>query len=248
MQRMVRRSLTFMALMASLAVALVDFRPLAAPTPSLALEGSDIVWAIDVDPPEPTVGDSVVVTAVASGLGYIPAYYLSVAPEGESAPLVLDGPPDEDWPPLGFPVSWHLTAVRAGEASLKVSVHYDKVFCVDDPPVCSTHFVWSDADVVTVHVASEPTPTASPIPTPTPTPTVFIEENMPGDVNCDIMITSTDAGLVLQYSAGLVDWLECSELGDLNKDCNVDSIDALLILQIVAGLIELPTYKPCPTQ
>ncbi len=133
-------------------------RPSAIPQRVLALDGSDVVWTIEVDPPEPTVGDSVVLTVVASGIGFIPAYYLSVAPEGESAPLSVDSGPEGEWPSpsLGFPAVWHLTAVRKGEATLSIAVEYDKPFCEGDPPRCSTYFVWVHAEPVVIQVAGEP--------------------------------------------------------------------------------------------
>ena len=59
-----------------------------------------------------------------------------------------------------------------------------------------------------------------------------------GDVDCDGLITSIDAALVLQFDAGLIDELDCLHNADVNGDGNIDSVDALLILQHVAGLID----------
>lgn len=59
-----------------------------------------------------------------------------------------------------------------------------------------------------------------------------------GDVNCDGVTDSVDAALVLQYDAGIIGLLSCSENSDVNEDGAVDSNDAALILRFTAGLIE----------
>jgi len=74
-------------------------------------------------------------------------------------------------------------------------------------------------------------------PTPTPTPV----PGDPGDVNCDGLVTSIDALLILQYIAGLSGQPPCLGAADVDLDGDIDAIDATLILQYVAGLIgELP--------
>jgi hypothetical protein len=60
---------------------------------------------------------------------------------------------------------------------------------------------------------------------------------IPGDVNCDGLLNSIDAALVLQFSAGLLITLPCFPAADLNLDGVVNPIDAAIILQIDAGLI-----------
>ena len=57
-----------------------------------------------------------------------------------------------------------------------------------------------------------------------------------GDANCDGTVTSIDAALILQFTAGLVDGLSCD--GDANANGSVDAIDAALVLQFTAGLLE----------
>ena len=61
-----------------------------------------------------------------------------------------------------------------------------------------------------------------------------------GDVNGDANVTSYDAALTLQYSAGLISgWTENQIIaGDVNGDENISSYDAALILQYSAGIIE----------
>jgi hypothetical protein len=61
----------------------------------------------------------------------------------------------------------------------------------------------------------------------------------PGDADCNGMVTSIDASLVLQLHAGLIDVIGCQLLGDVYEDGVLDALDALLILQHVAGLIDL---------
>jgi len=56
-----------------------------------------------------------------------------------------------------------------------------------------------------------------------------------GDVDCNGVVTSVDASLVLQFTAGRITSLACS--GDVNGDGGTNSIDSLFILQYVAGLI-----------
>ena len=63
-----------------------------------------------------------------------------------------------------------------------------------------------------------------------------------GDVDCDYDVSSIDAALVLQLTAGVVTFLFCQESGDVNRDGSTTSVDAALILQFTAGL--LPTLPP----
>ena len=63
-----------------------------------------------------------------------------------------------------------------------------------------------------------------------------------GDVNCDYDVTSIDAALILQLTAGVVSFLFCQESGDVDWDGDTTSVDAALILQFTAGLI--PSLPP----
>ncbi|MCH8066562.1 MAG: dockerin type I repeat-containing protein, partial [Chloroflexi bacterium] len=58
-----------------------------------------------------------------------------------------------------------------------------------------------------------------------------------GDVNCDGEVSSIDAALILQLTAGVVSFLFCEEFGDVNGDGETTSIDAAIILQFTAGLL-----------
>ena len=57
-----------------------------------------------------------------------------------------------------------------------------------------------------------------------------------GDANCDGEVSSMDAALILQFTAGLLGDLPCN--ADANGDGNIDAIDAALVLQFTAGLLE----------
>ena len=63
-----------------------------------------------------------------------------------------------------------------------------------------------------------------------------------GDVDCSGAVTSIDAALILQYTAGRISTLQCT-VGDVNNDGSTNSIDSLFILQLVAGLI--PSFPSC---
>ncbi|MEX0786384.1 MAG: dockerin type I repeat-containing protein [Dehalococcoidia bacterium] len=94
--------------------------------------------------------------------------------------------------------------------------------------------------VPTMPPTNTPTPTRSPTPTRTPTPTnTPTPITPPGDANCDGIVNSIDAALVLQLVAGLLGSLACEQAADVNDSGNVDAIDAALILQIDAGLLQV---------
>jgi CSLREA domain-containing protein len=89
----------------------------------------------------------------------------------------------------------------------------------------------SNTSTSTHTATSTRTPTRTPTITPTPRPPI------PGDANCDGVISSIDAVLILQYVAGLLSPLPCAANGDIDHDGSVTSLDAALILQLVAELL-----------
>ncbi len=60
-----------------------------------------------------------------------------------------------------------------------------------------------------------------------------------GDADCNGVVNSRDALLVLQFDAALIDSLPCQNLADVNQDGLINSLDANLIKQIDAGLLTL---------
>ena len=58
-----------------------------------------------------------------------------------------------------------------------------------------------------------------------------------GDANCDGIVSSLDAVIVLQVDAGLLDRAPCHLQADASFDGVVNSLDAAIILQFSAGLI-----------
>ena len=111
-----------------------------------------VTWTIQVDPAEPTVGDAVQVTVSASGTGGIagiPAYTLKIV-SGDSV-LALQPPETISVNQLGVPVTWDLTAVQAGQATLRVNVSYEKQFC--DETGCIFNFTSAVSPVIPVKVA-----------------------------------------------------------------------------------------------
>lgn len=64
------------------------------------------------------------------------------------------------------------------------------------------------------------------------------EPTLIGDVDCDGDVTSLDAVLILQYTAGLLDALPCPDNGDPSGDGLTNSLDAQLVLQHTAGLVD----------
>jgi glucose/arabinose dehydrogenase len=88
-----------------------------------------------------------------------------------------------------------------------------------------------------------PTPSATstgPIATPTPAPTATATpgSGLLGDVNCDGVVNSIDAAIVLQFTAGLFLPLPCAGAADVDENGSINAIDAALILQLEAGLID----------
>jgi hypothetical protein len=86
------------------------------------------------------------------------------------------------------------------------------------------------------------TPTATLTPTPTSTPTsTFTPTRRPpsvGDAGCDGVVGPTDATLILQFAARIIDEVPCFGAADVNRNGSIDPVDAVLILQYIAGLLD----------
>jgi hypothetical protein len=111
-----------------------------------------VTWTVQVDPPGPSLGDAVHVTAYASGTGGIaglPAYTLKLTSDGPDPVLELKSPPSVALNQLDVPATWDLTAVRAGQGTLQINVTYEKQIC---DPTCYFNFVSAASPEVPVSV------------------------------------------------------------------------------------------------
>ena len=122
-----------------------------------------------------------------------------------------------------------LACKSAGESALEITTD---VF-VNATPGDPTDIVAKISNG-TATCSAEPQPTATE-PQPTATPPAS-NPKVPGDANCDGLVNSLDAALVLQFDAGLIHSLTCAD-ADYNHDGVVNALDAALILQKDAGLI-----------
>ena len=186
--------------------------PVPIPTPRLT-------WTVAVEPENPRVGDSGKLTLFAEGQGGLPRYSLILdADEGEPA-LRLRSDEHVSVNQLGVPVSYELSAIAEGEATLRLSVNYEVMNCAGTES-CVYFFDTEQGPQIVVEVVTPPRPI--------------------GDANCDNVVTPADATIILQLVAALVDGVECDGVADVNSDGTLDAIDASLILQIVAGLFRVP--------
>lgn len=81
---------------------------------------------------------------------------------------------------------------------------------------------------------ASPVPTASPTNTPAP-PTPTAPATVFGDVDCDLVVGSTDALKVLRLVALLSEQPECQSPADVDCDGRVTAVDALDILLYVVS-------------
>jgi hypothetical protein len=73
-----------------------------------------------------------------------------------------------------------------------------------------------------------------------PTPTSEAPDTpakLPGDANCDGIVTAVDAALILQFDARLIEVLPCEDAADVTGDGVINAIDAAIILQRDAVLL-----------
>jgi hypothetical protein len=82
-----------------------------------------------------------------------------------------------------------------------------------------------------------PTFTDTPVPTETFTPSQTRVPEGTGDASCNGSTDSSDALIVLQFDADLLQAIACAASADANLDGRADSRDAALILQFVARVV-----------
>jgi CSLREA domain-containing protein len=95
----------------------------------------------------------------------------------------------------------------------------------------------TSSPTATATLTATNTPTNTPTHTNTPTDTPTTVLGLQGDANCDGVLSSIDATLMLQLHAGLLPAFLCDANADLDGDGLITSLDAVIALQIVAELI-----------
>lgn len=130
------------------------------PTPCETFPPPTLTFGFSAEPAHPVVGDQVQLSFSVSGRGGLPAYTLSGATpvfQGDTSTVTSNQ--------LGT-VTYHLTAVQAGTATLTLSVNYETwIGCVGQPIYM---FVNDSSQPFSVEVAERTS-------TPTPTPSVTCE-------------------------------------------------------------------------
>ena len=185
-----------------------------------------LTWTVEMEPAKPRVRDSVKLTVFAEGSGGLPQYLLELDGDESNPALRLKSDELVIESQLGVPVSYELNAIATGEATLQLSVNYEVVNCPGTGGEGCVFFFDTEQAPEIVVIVDEMAPVIIP-----PVPRPF------GDANCDSAVTPTDATIILQLVAGLVDAVECEELADVNGDGTLDAVDAALTLQFIAGLI-----------
>ncbi|MBI4203216.1 MAG: lamin tail domain-containing protein [Chloroflexi bacterium] len=88
---------------------------------------SGLTFEITIDPPDPAVGDVVIVRVTARGEGGLPQYRL-VWQERSQDILILESPEAITDSMLGVQANWTLRAVKAGSATFYIAVNYERPF------------------------------------------------------------------------------------------------------------------------
>ena len=180
-----------------------------------------LTWTVEIEPENPRIGDSVKLTLFAEGQGGLPRYSLVLDADENEPALRLKSEELVSVNQLGVPVSYELSAVAEGEATLRLSVNYEVMNCVGGgSESCVFFFDTEQGPEIVVEVVRPPRPI--------------------GDANCDGVVTPADATIILQLTAGLLDTIRCKGVADVNSDGTLDAIDASLTLQIVVGLFRVP--------
>lgn len=155
--------------------------PTSTPSPVLGCYLTTLGFTLSAEPPHPKVGDAIVLTIAIDQIGGtagLPAPSL----EGAS-PLLAGGsmpdPPVSMSGPVPSSVTYHLTALAAGDATLTFHLGYEGVTACSPEvgPVYGFLFASSDPPFV-LHIGAAdepmPTPTATPSQTPTAPPGVAL--------------------------------------------------------------------------
>ena len=194
----------------------------------------DVTWAMSVDPAEPQVGDTVRVTIT-------PCCFRGSPFMGQTLTVTQDDPPvlEEVSKESYYGSTVTMKALKAGTAQIQLGGAWEKWSCYQPPAtatpgttptpyptMCASNFFYTRSPAYTVTVSGAPTPT----------PPLFFS----GDVDCDGVVSTLDALLLLQFHAGLLPGIPCSVQANTYPDCDVDARDAFIVLQVVAGLIDRP--------
>jgi hypothetical protein len=123
------------------------------------------------------------------------------------------------------------TAAGAGQLEVVLSVFADATIGGPQPIAAATQ---NGSITCTTDAQPTATPTHGSEATPTPTPSVH---KLPGDADCNGVVNSIDATIILQYVARLIGSVPCPNNADVNHDGVISAVDAAIVLQKVAGLI-----------
>ena len=188
------------------------------PTPCETFPPPHLSIGFSVQPPHPKVGDAVRLSFGVSGRGGLPGYTLA------GTQPYFDGDTSVVTASQLIGVSYDLTAVQAGTATLTLSVYYETIAgCVDQPVY---YFTSQTSPAFTVDVAEAdttitPTPTATATATSTPPASTCV-----GDCDGTGAVTIDELTRGVNIALGDVSLEQCPSF-DRNGDGDV-TIDELL--------------------
>jgi hypothetical protein len=131
-----------------------------------------------------------------------------------------------------------LPLVNPGGTTLKAGVCVRETTLEIVDPASITPIPSPTLQATPTNTPRTPTPTRTPTRTPTNTPVPILT----GDADCNGTVNAIDSALILQFGAGLIPGVDCSNAADVNLDGAVNAVDSALILQFAAGL--LPGLPP----
>ena len=216
--------------------------PTPTPTACETFPPPTLTFQFSADPAHPVVGDPVQLSFTVSGRGGIPAYTLSgAAPvfQGDTSTVFSNQ--------LGT-VTYHLTAVHAGTATLTLDVDYETSFgCVGQPIF---HFVFDTSPQFTVEVVDAVTtptltPPLTPTPTLTPTATPALPRTCIGDCDDGGVVTIDELILGVNIALGSANFSACRAF-DCNSDCHpgpapvtpIASVDVACLIRAVNNALD----------